>query len=307
MHEFTYPSSDGRTQIHAVRYVPEGPIRAILQISHGMVEHIGRYHDFACFLQKQGILVTGNDHLGHGQSVCTPEDYGYFGQPDGNRMVLEDLHQLTLITKEVYPGIPYFLLGHSMGSFYARQYLCEYGQELTGAIIMGTGFQPKLLLQAGILITHLRAASKGWRYRSSFVNSMAFGSYNSRFKPARTDLDWLSRDPASVDAYIADERCGFLFTLNAYCHMFRGILRLHDRGLLSSIPKNLPVFFVSGSEDPVGEFSKGVIRARDSLVSAGMERVDLKLYEKDRHEILNEVDRHQVYEDLKNWIFTHLP
>ncbi len=270
--EFTYLSSDQKTQIHAVRYVPAVPPRGILQISHGMVEHIGRYHEFASFLQEEGILVTGNDHLGHGKSVCTDDDYGYFGEPDGNRMVLEDLHRLTVLTKEAYPGVPYFLLGHSMGSFYARQYLAEYGGELDGAIIIGTGFQPKALLEGGILITRLLAAIKGWHYRSSFVNSLAFGSYNSRFRPARTDLDWLSRDTTAVDAYIADPKCGFLFTLNAYHHMFRGIRRLHDRTLLAGVPKTLPILFVSGSEDPVGEFGKGVLRARDSLTQAGVKR-----------------------------------
>lgn len=306
MKEFTYPSADKKTQIHAVSYVPDGQIKAILQIAHGMVEHIKRYEDFALFLNERGILVTGNDHLGHGESICTKDDYGYFAEPDGNRVVLTDLHRLTTLTKEAYPGIPYFLLGHSMGSFYARQYLCEYGEELDGAIIMGTGFQPKLLVSAGILITRFLALFKGWRYRSQFVNEMAFGSYNSRFKPARTDKDWLTRDTRIVDAYLADVRCGFTFTLNAYHHMFRGIRRLYDAALLAKMPKDLPVFFVSGTEDPVGDFSQGVIRARKSFIRTGMKRTRLKLYEEDRHEILNELDREQVYRDLADWILDKL-
>ena len=147
MIDFTVPSTvPGRT-LHAFRCVPEGEVKAVLQLSHGMVEFIDRYKPLAEYLAGRGILVTGHDHLGHGGSIRTKADYGYFAEPDGNRAVLADLHAMTVRTKELYPGVPYFLLGHSMGSFYARQYLCEYGHELDGAIIMGTGFQPKALVQ----------------------------------------------------------------------------------------------------------------------------------------------------------------
>lgn len=148
MTDFTLPSCvPGRT-LHAFRCVPEGRVRAVLQLSHGMVEFIDRYKPLAEHLAGQGILVTGHDHLGHGGSIRTKDDYGFFAQPDGNRAVLDDLHALTVLTKQLYPGVPYFLLGHSMGSFYARQYLCEWGGELDGAILMGTGFQPKALVAA---------------------------------------------------------------------------------------------------------------------------------------------------------------
>lgn len=300
--EFFFDSVSGGTKIHAVRYVPEGPIRGILQISHGMVEYIERYEGFARYLTGQGILVTGNDHLGHGGSIRTKDDYGFFAERDGNGAVLADLHKLTEITKGDYPGLPYVLLGHSMGSFYARQYLCQFGGELDGAIIMGTGCQPRALVKAGKALCSLLAAFKGWRHRSSLIDNMAFGGYNKKFEPARTPRDWLTKDQAIVDAYLADERCTFVFTLNAYHSMFTGIDRLYDKAFLARMPKELPVLFTAGADDPVGEFSKGVLRAADMFRQAGMRQVEVKLYPGDRHEILNEIDRQTVYADLAGWL-----
>ena len=162
--DFTLPSTvPGRT-LHGFRCVPEGQVRAVLQLSHGMVEFIDRYRPLAEYLADQGILVTGHDHLGHGASIRTKEDYGYFAEPDGNRAVLADLHAVTVLTKELYPNLPYFLLGHSMGSFYARQYLCEYGRELNGAIIMGTGFQPKALVKVAKTLCRV-LDGRGLEYR----------------------------------------------------------------------------------------------------------------------------------------------
>lgn len=303
---FYFASHAPGRQIHGVRWLPEGQPRAVLQITHGMVEYIERYQDFAQWLNERGFLVTGHDHLGHGNSIRTKADYGYFADEDANGTVLADVHRLTQLTKESYPGLPYFLLGHSMGSFYARQYLCQYGEELDGAIIMGTGCQPRMLVRAGKLLTTLVAAVKGWHHRSKLVTNVAFGGYNKRFEPVRTPKDWLTRDEAIVDAYIADERSSFIFTLNAYHAMFSGIDRLYDKNLLDRMPKDLPVFFVAGEEDPVGDFGKGVRQAVQMCRDAGVQRVDLKLYPKDRHEILNELDRQQVYEDLLCWMEEHM-
>lgn len=300
--EFYYTSSSGTTKIHAVRYIPEGKIKAILQISHGMVEYIERYETFALFLTSKGILVTGNDHLGHGKSVNSKEDWGYFAKEDGNRAVLYDIYQLTQITKEKYPNVPYFLLGHSMGSFYARQYLCEFGNELDGAIIMGTGCQPQILVQFGRFLTAFISIFRGWKYRCPLVTNIAFGSYNKTFEPIRTSKDWISKDTAIVDKYVADEQCNFIFTLNAYYNMFTGISRLYNKKLLSNMPKELPVFFVAGEEDPVGDYGKGVLKAINMFKKSGMKNVSSKLYPTDRHEILNETDRENVYNDLYSWL-----
>ena len=303
--EFTFLSSDGKTRLHAMQWLPEGTPRAVLQISHGVAEHIGRYDGFARYLNEQGLAVVGHDHLGHGGSIRTKADYGYFAQPDGNRAVLDDLHAVTALTKQLYPGVPYFLLGHSMGSFYARQYLCEWGSELSGAIIMGTGFQPKALVQLAKTICRVLAVFFGWQHRSKLVASLSFTGYNKGLE-GRTPQDWLNRDAAEVDKYRADERCMFTFTLNAYYSMFTGILRLYDPAVLARMPKDLPLLFLAGDADPVGEQGKGVQRAIDSLKAAGVQNIQKKLYPGARHELLMELNRQEVMADIAHWLEVQL-
>ena len=300
--EFTFLSSDGHTQLHGAQWTPADrePI-AVLQIAHGVAEHILRYDDFARYLNDRGILVAGHDHLGHGGSIRTKADYGYFAEPDGNRAVLDDLHAMTLRTKERYPGVPYFLLGHSMGSFYARQYLCEYGQELSGAIIMGTGHQPKALVQFARSTCRALAAVHGWQYRSKLGANLSFMGYNTGLE-GRTTHDWLNRDQAEVDKYLAEERCTFTFTLNAYYSMFSGILRLHDPAVLARMPKDLPLLFLAGTADPVGDRGKGVLRAIQSLKAAGVQNIRCKLYPGARHELLVETNRQEVFADIAAWL-----
>ena len=299
--DFTLPSTvPGRT-LHGFRCVPEGQVRAVLQLSHGMVEYIDRYRPLAEYLADRGILVTGHDHLGHGASIRTKEDYGYFAEPDGNRAVLADLHAVTVLTKELYPNLPYFLLGHSMGSFYARQYLCEYGRELDGAIIMGTGFQPKALVAFARAVCRVLAVFFGWQHRSKLVAKLSFLGYNKGLE-GRTTHDWLNRDHAEVDKYLADERCTFTFTLNAYYSMFSGILRLYDPAFLDRMPKNLPVLFLAGDADPVGERSAGVKRAVESMKNAGMRNVRVKFYPGARHELLVETNKLEVFADIGDFV-----
>ena len=301
MTDFTLLSTvPGRT-LHAFRCVPEGEVRAIVQLSHGMVEFIDRYKPLAEYLAARGILVTGHDHLGHGGSIRTKDDYGYFAEPDGNRAVLDDLHAMTVLTKKLYPGVPYFLLGHSMGSFYARQYLCEYGDELDGAIIMGTGFQPKALVMLAKTVCWVLAVFFGWQHRSNLVKNLSFLGYNKGLE-GRTPHDWLNRDQSEVDKYRADERCMFTFTLNAYYSMFTGILRLYDTDFLNRMPKDLPLLFLAGDADPVGEQGKGVKRAIDSLKAVGVKNIELKLYPGARHELLVETNKLEVFADIGNWL-----
>ncbi len=301
MIDFTLLSTvPGRT-LHAFRCIPEGEVRAIVQLSHGMVEFIDRYKPLAEDLAGRGILVTGHDHLGHGGSIRTKDDYGYFAQPDGNRAVLDDLHAMTTLTKQLYPGVPYFLLGHSMGSFYARQYLCEYGAELDGAILMGTGYQPKALVTLARTVCRVLAVFFGWQHRSKLVRDLSFLGYNKGLE-GRTPHDWLNRDPAEVDKYRADERCMFTFTLNAYYSMFTGILRLYDPDFLNRMPKDLPLLFLAGDADPVGEQSKGVQRAIDSLKAVGVQNITQKFYPGARHELLVELNRQEVFADIGSWL-----
>ena len=305
MIDFTVASTAPGRTLHTFRCVPDGEIRAILQLSHGMVEFIDRYKPLAEYLAARGILVTGNDHLGHGGSIRTKEDYGYFAEPDGNRAVLEDLHAMTLLTKKLYPGVPYFLLGHSMGSFYARQYLCEYGSELDGAIIMGTGFQPKALVQLARTVCRVLAVFFGWQHRSKLVANLSFMGYNKGLE-GRTTHDWLNRDHDEVDKYLADERCTFIFTLNAYYSMFSGILRLHDPAFLARMPKDLPLLFLAGDADPVGERGEGVKRAIQSLKDAGVRNIQSKFYPGARHELLVETNHMEVFGDIASWLDAQL-
>ena len=289
--EFSYASADGRTKIHGVEWKPEaGEPKAVLQIFHGMVEYIERYEEFASYLTENGLLVVGNDHLGHGGSIVNKDDYGYFAEKNGNGIVLRDLRTLHKRTAKRYPELPYYILGHSMGSFLLRQYLCRYGDELDGAIIMGTGSQPMAAL----------------RFGQNLCRLMAFGGYNKHFRPARTTRDWLTKDERIVDAYLADERCTFLFTLNGYYNLFHSIEEASKPENLQKMPMDLPVLFVSGAEDPVGNFGKGVEQVRKAFQAVGMEDVTWILYENDRHEILNETDRATVYKDLYAWLYVRM-
>lgn len=300
--EFTFPSTDRRTEIHAIEWVPEQEVKAVLQICHGMVEYIDRYHEFAAYLADRGVCVAGHDHLGHGQSVNSEDEYGYFPQPDGNKMVVGDIHRLRKMTEEKYPEVPYFILGHSMGSFLLRQYLTMYSKGLAGAIVMGTGHQPKIVLQTGQLVCKMTALFKGWKCRSQLVNNLSFGSYNKKFEPAETSKDWITSYKPIRDLYVKDPLTSFTFTVGGYYQMFEGMKVLDTKGSVDKIRKDLPVFFVAGADDPVGEFGKAVKKVYGKYKDAGIPDVQIKLYKDDRHEILNETDRENVYQDLYEWM-----
>ena len=300
--EFYYPSRDGKTQIHAIEWIPEGEIKGVLQICHGMVEYINRYDEFAEFMAGHGYYVTGHDHLGHGKSIQTEEDLGYFNETRGNQYVIGDIHKLRELTMKKHPGVPYYMLGHSMGSFLLREYLTMYGTGLAGAIIMGTGYQGALVLNAGQLVCKVIAVFKGWKYRSKFVDNLSFGSYNKKFEPAETTKDWITSDKERKKKYVDDPLCSYMFTLGAYYQMFEGMKVLTRKDSIARIPKELPILFVSGEDDPVGAFGKGVIKVYEKYKSAGIHNLSIHLYKGDRHEILNEVNRKDVYEDLRRWI-----
>lgn len=297
--EFTYPSSDGRTQIHAIIWTPdEGEPRAVLQLIHGMVEFIGRYDRFAAFMARQGYVVVGNDHLGHGASVVGQEDHGWFGLPDGNQYLIEDIHQLRVLTQKRYPALPYFVLGHSMGSFLVQQAVMTHPDGVAGMIVMGTGRQSAGTLVLARTICRVLASRHGWRYRSPFVTKLALGSNNRRFEPARTKNDWLTKDEEIVDAYCANPWDNFMFTLNAYDCMFRGIQFIQKNENIEKIPKELPVCFLSGGEDPVGNFGRAPAKVSEIYKKHGVRDVRLKIYPGDRHELLNETDHQTVDEDV---------
>ena len=299
--EFYYLSRDGKTQIHAVEWLPEDEPKGVLQICHGMVEYIERYHEFAEYLCRHGYYVTGHDHLGHGKSVKDETEYGYFPKKNGNRCVIGDIHQLRMITSKKYPGVPYLMLGHSMGSFLLRQYLTEHGDGLSGAVIMGTGYQPLAVLEAGQVVCRVTALFKGWKYRSKFVDNLSFGSFNNRFEPGETGREWVTSDSELCRRYVEDPLCMFRFTVGGYYQMFEGMKAVARAGSIAQIPEDLPILFTAGADDPVGAFGRGVMKVYRKYKSAGMRKVAVKLYAGGRHEILNETIREQVYEDLFFW------
>lgn len=302
--EFYYPSVDGKTQIHAIRWEPEGEPKAILQIIHGMVEFIDRYDDFAKFMTEHGYLVVGEDHLGHGASVISDEYHGYFGK-DGNAWVISDIHQLRLMTHGEFPDIPYTMLGHSMGSFLLRQYITEkdgrYAEDLAGVIVMGTGWMPNATLKAGKLVATLLGKNKVGK-SAKMLDAMGFGSYLKKIENPRTSSDWLTKDEKIVDWYRAQPWCTFRFTPNGYYHMFSGMEKAHDLKRMKNLPVGLPILFTSGAEDPVGNWGEGVRKAFMVYSENSPCRVDIKLYEDDRHEILNETDRDVVYKDMLEFL-----
>lgn len=301
--EFYYPSRDNQTQIHAVRWIPEteAPV-CIVQIVHGMAEYAERYEDFARFLTEHNILVTGEDHLGHGKSIRADKNPGYFCEQDPATVAVRDVHRLKKITQEKYPGVPYIILGHSMGSFMTRDYISRYGNGINAAIIVGTGLQSELLLSVSTLVANIQRLFKGDNHISHFINKCGFGSYNDRIESPRTSKDWLTRDDAIVDAYLMDELCGFTFTVNGFRTLFELIRRAQDNSNIKNIPDELPMFFISGDADPVGEYGKGVKEVVSMLEKAGKTNVEMKLYEDARHEIINELQRDSVYEDIYEWI-----
>ena len=302
--EFYYDSRDGISKLHAVRYTPDGDddIRCVVQIVHGMAEYVERYEEFAEYLTSKGIVVTGEDHMGHGKSVGKDGKFGYFCEQDPATVLVRDVHRLKKATQTLYPNVPYIIMGHSMGSFIARNYMFRYGTGITGAIIMGTGMPDKKLMVLSKAVAGMQKAFLGSRHVSEMINKLAFGKYNAEIANARTQFDWLSRDDARVDQYITDPMCGFTFTVNGFSTLFELILRLHREDNMDRIPKNLPVLLVSGTADPVGDYGKGVHRTYDLLHTAGLNDLQLKLYEEGRHELLNETNRSEVAQDIYQWI-----
>ena len=301
--EFYFGSRDGENQIHAVKWIPETePPVCILQIVHGMVEHIGRYEAFAQTMAEKGILVVGDDHLGHGLSVRDGEPMGYFCKEDADTVLVRDEHRLKKIMQEKYPGVPYMILGHSMGSFILRNYLMRYGSGIDGAIIMGTGMQPKHRVIFGWLVATAAGILRGPKYVCKIMDKLSFSGYSKKFTAPGDSGSWISADPENVKAFKEDPLCGFVFTANGFQTLMRLIWNLHDTEKLKKMPKDLPVLFVSGEDDPVGDYGRGVEKVFHSFEELGMEQVQLKLYPGDRHEILNEADREDVYGDIYRFI-----
>lgn len=303
--EKTFQSTDGVTDIHFVIWYPdekkyEQPA-GVLQISHGMIDHIERFTALAEYMAERGYVVAGSDHLGHGDSVVSKDKWGYFAKKNSSYIVVNDLYRLTGIMKKKYPDLPYFLLGHSMGSFMARRYAMEHGDELTGLLILGTGNQPKLMVAGGSIVAGIVGLIKGDSYRSEFLKKLMFGSYNKRIKELRTDNDWLTTDEQIVDLYNADPKCTYTFTVNGNKCVLSTLKFISKKSNIARIPRNLPVILASGLEDPVGDYGNGVRKLYD-LYKSYIDDVELKLYEGCRHELHSEKNKDEVFADLCAWM-----
>ena len=311
-----YTSHDGKTRINAKLWTstrfgtpdepgPDKP-KAVIQIVHGMAEYIDRYDDLANYLVGRGFVVCAEDHIGHGKSAASPGEYGHMPAHGGKDILIGDARTLYRMVSELFDGVPYVLYGHSMGSFIARCYIARYGDELAACVLSGTGNVAAGLLKFGRTLARALAAMRGETHHSKFIDSMGAGAYGKQIEGARTDLDWLSTDDAVVDAYIADELCGFMFTVGGYSTLLDMTAEVVTPECAARVPKSLPVLLVAGDNDPVGDRGKGVKAAAALLRDAGVQCVDGKIYPGMRHEIHNEIGHEQVYDDIATWIESHV-
>ncbi len=304
---YQFDSANGVNKIHGVKWLPEKEPVAVLQLVHGMVEYIERYRPFAEYLNSQGFVVVGHDHIGHGASVSSEEEFGIMHAKHPSDIMVADIYTNYELTKKDYPNLPYFILGHSMGSYMTRKFLSVKADQLdglSGAIIMGTGTEADGTINMGLAFINFLSFFKSDDYRSTLVRDMTYSAPYKAYDVTgkNPENSWLNKDVDLVKKYYADPRCTFTFTLAAYRGLVESTKFDNNMDNIGRMRKDLPVFFVSGADDPVGNMGKGVEAARDKFVEAGMQDVSLKLYENDRHEILNETDKEVVFSDIYNWM-----
>lgn len=299
--EYSFPSASGICDIKAWQWLPDnGEVKAVIQMHHGMAEHCGRYKNFVKAFTDMGYAVFMNDMLGHGQSNVDRDLLGYFGDKDGYLNIIKDAKTLTDIAKDEYPDKKFIIAGHSMGSLVMRNYINEYGCPFDGDMIIGTA-GPTPLAKLGMPIIDFVGKIKGKKYHSQFINDLSLGSYDKPFEH-RTHYDWGMRDTHQVDEYVADPLCGFLFTVAGYKDLATLTVKCNEDRWYGNVAKDVPVILASGSMDPVGNYSKGVRQVYDKLIATGHTNVSIKIYPDARHEILNELNKEEVYADLNKWI-----
>ena len=299
--DVTFPSADGKSTIHARFWTPDGAApRAVVQIVHGMSEHIRRYDEFARFLVGRSYAVCGDDHIGHGAST-TAEKRGCMPAKGGNEALIADEHTLRGIAAKKFPGTPHVFFGHSMGSFITRCYLGRHGQGVAAAVICGTGTVPAATSRAGNALARAVAAVRGEDFRSKLIDSLGAGSY-SKAVPGPTGYEWLSHNADNVRAYLADEECGFMFSAGGYVSLTALTAEACSKSCAASVPHDLPLLYIGGDGDPVGDMGRGVEAAAQLARDAGSVDVTCKVYENMRHEILNEDGRAGVFEDIAAWL-----
>ena len=299
MHQLPLQSATGQGELYVRVWEPENQPKAVLQIVHGMAEHIERYDRFARYLNQNSILVVGADNASHGKSISKDGIRGYFGAEHGWNSLIQDIQSVHSIIKQSYCDLPCILFGHSMGSFLARSYAARHGDDLDGFIFCGTaGKNPALPVAKLLARSEIR--KNGASTPSRLLDKLSFGAYNNAFKPNRTPFDWLSRDEAEVDKYVDDPACGFVFTAAGFRDLFDGLGEVSGPQWARRVPKR-PILLIAGDADPVGANGKGVKQVEAWLVQSG-NRVKCILYPGARHELLNETNREQVSDDVRLFI-----
>ena len=302
IHTFSWKDTDGIDIFVYVWHPDENTeLRGIVQISHGMAETAARYERLALALTTHGYIVYANDHRGHGRTAGSLERLGIPGANGFQRMVV-NMAELTDQIRARHPKLPIFLLGHSMGSFLAQQYMIKFSDKIKGVILSGSNGRQSSLLVVAIWLAKLQAKLQGDNHRSQLLHSLTFGSYNKAFRPNRSNFDWLSRDTAEVDTYIHDPFCGAVFTAGFFRDFFKGLQDIHRPEQMEKIPKNLPVYIFSGEKDPVGAMGNGVRQLLQMYRKLGLKQVSSTLYPEGRHEMLNELNREEVTKDLIHWL-----
>jgi alpha-beta hydrolase superfamily lysophospholipase len=299
---YSHQAAD-RKSIYVRHWIPSGTVKALILVVHGKAEHSARYERFAEILAAAGYEVWAPDHRGHGKTAATEAELGFFADKDGFRLVIEDLHEIRLEAEASHPELPFFFFGHSLGSFLGQGYIALHGEGLAGAVLCGTaGPMPGGLILAGKIVAALGSTFKGRHAKAPLAEKMSFGSYNDAFKPNRTAFDWLSRDNAEVDKYVADPLCGFDCSYGFFSDLLSGLAFIQDPATKARIPADLPVLMIAGAKDPVGGATGSVDILAASYRGRGIKDVEMKLYPGARHEILNETNRDEVMGDVLAWL-----
>ncbi len=298
-----FTSTDTKSEIHGEIWWPDGHPRAVLQLVHGMAEHIMRYEPFAKYLNEHGFVVCGHDHIGHGDSVSSSQHLGRLPVRNGRDTLVGDVGRMRAqMSSRLDENLPYFLFGHSMGSFVVRAYIAGCGEGLSGAIICGTGHIAPSTSSAGNALARIIARVRGEEYVSKMLGNLSVGAYSKAIESPRTPLDWLSFNEENVDRYLADEKCGFAFSAGGNATLTALTREVCDPACCKRVPKGLPLLYIAGDSDPVGAMGEGVRIAANMATEAGSEDVTCKIYGHMRHEILNELDGEKVMRDVLDWM-----
>lgn len=298
--EFSFIADDGKS-IHVYHWTPEGETKACVLVAHGMAEHAARYARFAAPMTAAGYEIWAPDHRGHGKTAAEGE-LGWLADRDGFRRVIEDLRGLAARIKADRPGKRLYLLGHSWGSFLSQGFISLYGDELAGCVLSGTAGDGGAAIGLGRSIAKIGCALRGQKAKAPLMNAMSFGAYNKAFKPNRTVFDWLSRDEAEVDKYIADSFCGFLCTYGFFRDLLGGLSWIHAPATMERVPASLPIYMFAGAKDPVGAANGSFDWLYDRYKELGVADLTRKLYPDGRHEVLNDTCRDEATADVIAWL-----